>query len=204
MGRNAGVSGLTAFTGLTSLDLDAISSGDSEASTGGAPAVSPVVISDQELSVHSSETDPYSSEEGCLPDSQSEPVSPVPTDVPGQVVEYLSHYPAPAEPVQLSAVSSVLTCPGREPLTPILRPARHWGSPSHDQRSAGLPLSYDVLCRNGYRRCGSGVWHSVTPPPVPRVHRGSRVGSLAEQVTSLLDPDYELGRHCCGGSPTSA
>ena len=26
--------------------------------------------------------------------------------------------------------------------------------------------------------------------PVSRVHRGSGVGSLAEQVTSLLDPDY--------------
>ena len=79
------------------LDLDAISSGDSEVSTGGAPAVSPVVISDQELtviSVHSSDPDPDSSEEGCLSDSRSEPVSPVPTDVPGQVVESPSHYPA--------------------------------------------------------------------------------------------------------------
>ena len=51
------------------LDLDAMSSGDSEASTGGATAVNPVVILDQELTiifVHSSDTDPDSSSEGLL------------------------------------------------------------------------------------------------------------------------------------------
>ena len=51
------------------LDLDAMSSWDSEACADGAPAVSPVVISDQELtviSVHSSDTDLDSSQEDCL------------------------------------------------------------------------------------------------------------------------------------------
>ena len=98
------------------LDLDAISSGDSEVSTGGARDVSPVVISDQELtviSVHSSDTDSDSSQEGCLSDSLREPVSPIPTHIPGQVVESPSHYPALAEPVELSAVSSVLIYPNR-------------------------------------------------------------------------------------------
>ena len=99
------------------LDLDAISSGELEVSTGGPPGVSPVVMSDQELtviSVHSSDTHPDSSEEGCLSDSLSEPVSPIPADVPGQVVESPSHYPALAEPVELSAVSSVLISPNRD------------------------------------------------------------------------------------------
>ena len=57
---------------------DAISSRDLEVSTGGAPGISPVAISDQELtviSVHSSDTNPDSEEEeGCLSDSLSEPV----------------------------------------------------------------------------------------------------------------------------------
>ena len=80
---------------------------------GGAPGVSPVVISDQELtviSVQSSDTDP-DSEEGCMSDSQSEPASPIPMHIPGQVVVSPSHFPAPAEP--LSAVSSVLISPNR-------------------------------------------------------------------------------------------
>ena len=57
------------------LDLDAMSSGDSEVSNSGDPCVSPVVVTDQELtiiSVHSSDTDPYSSKEGCLPVGLSE------------------------------------------------------------------------------------------------------------------------------------
>ena len=61
------------------LDLDAISSGDSEVSNSGAPCFSPVFVVDQQIaviSVHSSDTDPDSSDEGCLSDSQSEPVSP--------------------------------------------------------------------------------------------------------------------------------
>ena len=40
-------------------------------------------------------------------------MSPIPTHVPGQVVESPSHYPAPAEPVELSAVFSVLISPNR-------------------------------------------------------------------------------------------
>ena len=78
------------------LDLDAISSGDSEVSNSGAPCVSPVVVTDQDLtviSVHSSDTDPDSEEEGCLSDSLSEPVSPIPTHVSDQVEESPSHYP---------------------------------------------------------------------------------------------------------------
>ena len=91
-----------------------MSSGDSEAGTGGAPAVSQVVISDQELtviSVHSSDTDPDSSEDGCLSNSRSKSVSPVPTDVPGKVLESLSHYPTLAAPVELLTVSLVLISP---------------------------------------------------------------------------------------------
>ena len=63
------------------LDLDAISSGSSEVSNSGAPCISPVVATEQELtviSVHSSD----SSEEVCLSDSLSEPVSPIHTPVP--------------------------------------------------------------------------------------------------------------------------
>ena len=99
-----------------SLDLDAISSGDSEASNSGAPRASPVFIVDQEIaviSVHSNDSDPDSSDEGCLSDSPSEPVSPIPTSVSVHVVESPSHSPAPAEPVVLSAVSSVLISPNR-------------------------------------------------------------------------------------------
>ena len=94
-----------------------MSSGDSEASAGGAPAVSPVVISDQELtviSVHSSDTDPDSSEEDCLSHSRNKSTSPVPADVHGEVLESPSHYPTPAEPVELSSVSSVLISPNRD------------------------------------------------------------------------------------------
>ena len=68
------------------LDLDAISFGDMEVSNSGAPRVSPVLIVDQEIaafSVHSS--------------------------VSVHVVES----PAQAEPVVLSAVSSVLISPNR-------------------------------------------------------------------------------------------
>ena len=40
-------------------------------------------------------------------------MSPIPTHVSGQVVESPSQYPAPAEPVELSAVSSVLISPNQ-------------------------------------------------------------------------------------------
>ena len=64
------------------LDLDAMSSEDSEVGTGGVPVVDTVIISDQELtvlSVHSSDTDPDSSSEDCLFNVRSELVSPTPT-----------------------------------------------------------------------------------------------------------------------------
>ena len=48
-----------------------------------------------------------------MSDSLSEPVSLIPIHVSGQVVESPSHYPAPAEPVELLAVSSVLIFPNR-------------------------------------------------------------------------------------------
>ena len=77
------------------LDLDAMSSEGSEVGTGGggggAPAVDTVVISDQELTIifiHSSDTDPDSSEEDCLCNAQSELVPPA---VPEGVVESPSH-----------------------------------------------------------------------------------------------------------------
>ena len=83
-------------------------------SNSGAPCVNPVVVVAQEftvISVHSSDTD--SSDEGRLSDSQSESVSPIQTNVSGQVVESPSHYPAPDKPAELSAVSSVLISPNR-------------------------------------------------------------------------------------------
>ena len=93
-----------------------MSSGDSEVSNSGVPCVSPVFVVDQKLtviSVHSSDTDPDSSDEGCLSDTQSEPVSPIPTSISSHGVESPSHYPAPAEPVELLAISSVLISPNR-------------------------------------------------------------------------------------------
>ena len=83
-----------------------------EVSNSGASGASPVLIVDQEIaaiSVHSSDSNPDSSDEGCLSDSPSEPVSPMPTSVSVHVVES----PAQAEPVVLSAVSSVLISPNR-------------------------------------------------------------------------------------------
>ena len=76
------------------LNLDAMSSEDSEVGTGCAPAVDPVVISDQEftvISVHSS--DPDSSEVDCQSNARIELVSPIPTAIPGGVLESPSHYP---------------------------------------------------------------------------------------------------------------
>ena len=76
----------------------------------------PEVVVDQKLTIiseHSSDTYPDSSDEGCLSDSQSEPASPILTNVSGHVVESLSHYPALAETVELLAVSSVLISPNR-------------------------------------------------------------------------------------------
>ena len=49
-----------------------------------------------------------------------------------------------------------------------------------------------------YAGTDTGVWHSVAPPPVPRVHWGSGVGSLAEPVPGLLGPDNGSGRRCAG------
>ena len=54
------------------LDLDTILSRDLEVSNSGAPCVDPVVVVDHEftvISIHSSDTDPDSSDEGCLSDS---------------------------------------------------------------------------------------------------------------------------------------
>ena len=100
MGRNAG----------------AMSSEGSVVGTGDAPAVNTVVISDQELtviSVHSSDTEPDSSEEGCLFNVRCELVLPSPTAVPEGALESPSHYSIPTAPVELSAVSSVLISPNR-------------------------------------------------------------------------------------------
>ena len=40
-------------------------------------------------------------------------MSPIPTSISSHVVESPSHYPAPAEPIKLSAVFSVLISPNR-------------------------------------------------------------------------------------------
>ena len=87
-------------------------------SNSGAPCISPVVAIKQELtviSVHSSDLYPDSSEAVCRSDSLSEPMSPIHTLVPDQVLESLSHYPAPAEPVELLTVSSVMISPNPGP-----------------------------------------------------------------------------------------
>ena len=97
------------------LDLNAISSGDSESGSSALRA-SPVSMVDQQIaviSVHSSDRDPDSLDELCQSRSLIEPMSPVPVGVSFRVVELPLHYQAPAEPVVLSAVSSVLISPNR-------------------------------------------------------------------------------------------
>ena len=87
------------------LDLDAISSEDSDAKPGDALSASPILV----ISVYSSESDPDSSDVHSSAGSPSVPGSP--TSV--CVVESPSHYPTPDEPVALSAVSSMLISPNR-------------------------------------------------------------------------------------------
>ena len=97
------------------LDLDAISSGDSESGSSALRA-SPVSMVDQDIaviSVHSSDSDPDSSDEPCQSRSLTELELPVPVGVSFRVVESPSHYQALAEPVGLSAISSVLISPNR-------------------------------------------------------------------------------------------
>ena len=98
MGRDAGVSGSPQSPASRSLclDLDAISSGDSEVGAGSALRASPVAV----ILVHSSDSDPDSSDERSL-------------SVSVFVVESPSHYTTPDEPVMLSATSSVLISPNR-------------------------------------------------------------------------------------------
>ena len=88
------------------LNVDTLSSDESEAGTGGVPVVEPIVISDQKLtvmSVHSGDPDLDLSDV----DSPSS-VSPIPSAIPAGVLESPSHYPTPTVPIELSAVSSVL------------------------------------------------------------------------------------------------
>ena len=95
-------------------DMDAILSGDSEVGGSNALRASPVLIFNQDIAVismHSSDSDPDSSDECCMSDSPIEPVLPVPTSISVHVVESPSHYPAPAEPVVLLAASSMLISP---------------------------------------------------------------------------------------------
>ena len=90
-------------------DLDAISSRDS-VSGDGALRTRLVSMVDQELAVisaHSSDSDPDPSDELCQFRSLNGPLLPVPAGVSLCVVESHSHYPAPADPVVLSALSSV-------------------------------------------------------------------------------------------------
>ena len=82
----------------------------------GALCTSPVSMIDEEpavISVYSSDSDPDLSEELCQFRPLNGPLSPVPSDVSLGVVESPSHYPTPAEPVVLSAVSSVQISPNR-------------------------------------------------------------------------------------------
>ena len=62
-------------------------------------------------SVHSSGSDPDLSDELCQFRYLNGPLSPVPAGVSLCVVESPSHYPALAEPVVLSALSSVQISP---------------------------------------------------------------------------------------------
>ena len=91
------------------LDLDAISSEDSDANPGDAHSTSPITV----ISVDSSDSDPDSSEVHSSTGSPSVPGSPTSSGASVCVVESPSHYPTPDEPVMLSAASSMLISPNR-------------------------------------------------------------------------------------------
>ena len=98
------------------LNLDTLSSDESEAGTGGVPVVEPIVISDQELtviSVHSGDPNPDFSDEDRPSSIRIDLVSPIPSAVSTGVLESPSQYPTLAAPAKLSAVSSVLISPNR-------------------------------------------------------------------------------------------
>ena len=99
-----------------SLKLDTLSSDGSEAGTWGVPVVDPIVNSDQEftvISVNSGDPDPDVSDEDRPSSFRIDWVSPTPSAVSAGVLESPSHYPTPAAPVDLSAVSCVLISPNR-------------------------------------------------------------------------------------------
>ena len=89
------------------LDMDAISSEDSDAKSGDALSASPMTV----ISVDSSNSDPDSSEDHSSTGSLYVPSSPTSSGTSGCVVMSPSHYPTPDEPVVLSAASSVLISP---------------------------------------------------------------------------------------------
>ena len=91
------------------LDLDAISSEDSDAKSGDALSASPITV----ISVDSSNGDPDSSEDHSSTGSSSIPDSPTSSNTSGCVVVSPLHGPTPEEPVVLSAASSVLISPNR-------------------------------------------------------------------------------------------
>ena len=91
------------------LDLDAISSEDSDATSGAALSASPITV----ISVDSSNGDPDSSEDHSSTGSSSVPGSPTSSSTSGCVVVSPSHYPTPEEPVVLSAASSMVISPNR-------------------------------------------------------------------------------------------
>ena len=114
MCRDAGVSGFFNVIGLyrsLCLDLDAISSGDSEAGPSSAVCICPVLRVDEEfavISVHSSDIDPDSSDERCPSDSQGEPVLPVPEQV---VLSAISSVRISPNQVQVDCSSETLVYP---------------------------------------------------------------------------------------------
>ena len=91
------------------LDLDAISSEDSDVKPGDALSASPITV----ISVDSSNGDPDSSEDHSSTGSSSLPGSHTSSSTSDCVVVSPSHYPTPEEPDVLSAESSVLISPNR-------------------------------------------------------------------------------------------
>ena len=91
------------------LDLDAISSGDSEVGASGALRASPVLM----IFVYSSDSDPDSSDDDFLSCPLSETGSSASTSFSVCVVESPPHYATLSEPIVLAYVSSVMISPNR-------------------------------------------------------------------------------------------
>ena len=144
------------------------------------------------ISVHSSDTQPDSSEERCQSQYPIELLSPVPASVSFLVVESPSHYQAPTEPIVLSAISSVPISPNRvredcSSITLDVYPVYEVSPDTTGYVPATRPvmLPSSEVCFVAYSR--SGASPSGTPPPPPV----SLNGVVACDIT-LLDRSTDL------------